>query len=103
MTAMVSMMMMASTATITPAIGAVLDDPPSLVCESGTLVGRVYEDVLVGYGSLVLDVTEIQAVEVASVGWVGETLLQSAGSELQLTVQHHKSFNNLLSDVAILN
>ena len=37
MTAMVSMMMMASTATITPAIGVVLEDPP--VCESVSILG----------------------------------------------------------------
>ena len=37
MTAMVSVMMMASTATITPAIGAVLEDPP--VCEPVSILG----------------------------------------------------------------
>ena len=46
MTAMVSMMMMASTATITPAIGAVLEDPP--VCESVSILGSGVISVSVG-------------------------------------------------------
>ena len=46
MTAMVSMMMMASTATITPAIEPLLEDPP--VCESVSILGSGVISVSVG-------------------------------------------------------